>query len=630
MDIKKVISMAVGILAATALNVHGQVIDPLATVKSNNVGATQAYGPTAIQPQIRLNLENDTDKIHFVRNNTDPYVVTKVYEVKNTDVYELRPLIISAIRTKKITQDNTYVEAIKYNNGASYLIVSAEADRFGKQNNGMGIDEIITALDQPKLINSSGTVRYVYFPKYRSANELRTLLLNVGTTTTYNATTGLPPAYPAATPIYAVDSSWELQQGRDVVLVEESLNALFFAIPAWSKKVIDAQLQFYDQPILQAEVKFTVYEIYAENDGKIGLDFQSWKNNDGTDLFAVGGRYRSNWANTFAGGIDQNGANKTQFFNFNPKWNSKYLDFLVSKGHAKVKNSGNVLVKNNETAVINSQTRVFYDQYVDNANKTLSEYFTAGNQITALAPAIAGFSATSDGKPITIKNAALATSISAVRIALSPSTYRYQLALTGPDAVGFLYNGRGFGQEITADTFSLTTPAVAWTTNIAVGKGPTINTLPSGAFGFVMTVSPQICQDSTKLTVTITNSSLIGWKSNGDPRIATNDTITTDVFIGNKGNRFVIGGINKENVVRSVTGIPYLREIPGLGWLFETESESSKKSQLVVTAEVNTKSIYAQLTEGVSDSIKKIEKGTEGAGEKVQWGFDQYIIDKKL
>ncbi|MEI6421582.1 MAG: hypothetical protein WCP55_05135, partial [Lentisphaerota bacterium] len=151
MNIKKVISVAVGILAVTALNVYGQSLIPSEAVKSNNTNATQPYGQTAIQPQIRLNLENDTDKIHFIRNNTDPYVVTKVYEVKNTDVYELRPLIISAIRTKKITQDNTYVEAIRYNNGASYLIISAEADRFGKQNNGMGIDEIIAALDQPKL-----------------------------------------------------------------------------------------------------------------------------------------------------------------------------------------------------------------------------------------------------------------------------------------------------------------------------------------------------------------------------------------------------------------------------------------------------------------------------------------------
>jgi type II secretory pathway component GspD/PulD (secretin) len=128
----------------------------------------------------------------------------------------------------------------------------------------------------------------------------------------------------------------------------------------------------------------------------------------------------------------------------------------------------------------------------------------------------------------------------------------------------------------------------------------------------------------------INNSSLIGWKSNGDPRIANNDEIYTEIMVGNKGNRFVIGGINKETVVRSVTGVPFLRELPGLGWLFSTESESTKKSQLVVAVTVNTRSIFAQLTEAGSDSIRKIEKGTENAGEKNKWGYDQYLIDKKL
>ncbi|MEI8248658.1 MAG: hypothetical protein WCI51_22700 [Lentisphaerota bacterium] len=616
MNMKYAISAAAGILAASAVNVYGQYV-PSEQVKSNNNNATQPYGQTAVQPQIRLNLENDTDKVHFIRNNTDPYVITKVYEIKNADVYEIRPLIISAIRSKKITQDNTYVEAIRYNNGARYLIVSAESDRFGKQEYGQGIDEIIKTLDQPKIFNSSGTVRYVYFPKYRNANELRTLLLNVGTTSTYNPVTGLPPGYPAGVPFYAMDSSWELQQGRDVVLVEESLNALFVAVPAWSKKAIDSMLQYYDQPILQAEVKFIVYEIYAENDGKIGADFQSWKNNEGTDLFSAGGRYRSNWASTFAGGIDQNGSNKTQFLNFNPKWNSKYLDFLVSKGKAKVRNSGHVIVKNNETATVNATTRVFYDQYVPSADKTLAEYATA----TGLP---AGFTATVDGNPITVVGAT--TSLSAVKIILSPSTNRYQLALTG--AGNFFSSGSNFGKQIVADTVTWTD--IKWNKDIDVAKGPTINTLPSGAFGFVMTVTPQICQDSTNLFVRINNSSLIGWKSNGDPRISNNNEIYSEIFISNSGNRFVIGGIEKETVVRSVTGVPFLRSLPGLGWLFSTESESTKKSQLVVAAEVNTRSIYAQLTEAVSDSIKKIDKGTENAGDKIKWGYDQYLIDKKL
>ena len=186
MNIKYIISAAAGILAVAAVNVYGQSVVPSEAVKSNNVNATQPFGQTAIQPQIRLNLENDTDKVHFIRNNTDPYVVTKVYEIKYADIYETRPLIITAIRSKKITQDNTYVECIRYNNGSRFLIISAEADRFGKQENGMGIDEIVKTLDQPKIMNSSGTTRYVYFPKYRNAAELRELIWNVGSTHVYD------------------------------------------------------------------------------------------------------------------------------------------------------------------------------------------------------------------------------------------------------------------------------------------------------------------------------------------------------------------------------------------------------------------------------------------------------------
>jgi type II secretory pathway component GspD/PulD (secretin) len=635
MNLKNAISAAAGILAITAVSLYGQSDQ----VKSNNNNATEPYAPTVIHPQIRLNLENDTDKVHFIRNNTDPYVITKVYELKNADIYELRTFVRSAVRSKKITQDNTYVECIRYNNGTSFLIVSAEEDRFGKQANGMGIDEIVKTLDQPKIINSSGIVRYVYFPKFRSAEQLRELVWNVGSTHKYDG----------VKPIYNMDSFYELQEGQDQVLVEPSLNALFLVVPTWSKKNIDAMLQYYDQPILQAEIKFTVFEIYAENDGKIGADFQSWKNNEGTDLFSAGGRYRSNWASTWAGGIESNGSNKTQFLNFNPKWNSKYLDFLVSKGKAKVKNSGTVLVKNNETAVINNSNRVFYDQYTANADKVLSQYVTASSgKIYGTQPATPAkndyyFSAKNNG--VSIKYAAAgttATSVSAIKISAG-GLVRYQLATIGAD---FYENGSDVGLQTTAESFTLykyvdvfdanlgtyvtTWVQQPWIDNILDAKGPTIETLPSGAFGFVLSVKPQICQDSTNLVVTINNSSLIGWKSNGEPRIAQNNTINTEIMLGNQGNRFVIGGIEKETVVSSVTGVPFLRELPGLGWLFSTESESTKKSQLVVVAECNTKSINAILSEAASDSIRKIDKATDNAGEKIKWGYDQYLLDKKI
>ena len=50
-------------------------------------------------------------------------------------------------------------------------------------------------------------------------------------------------------------------------------------------------------------------------------------------------------------------------------------------------------------------------------------------------------------------------------------------------------------------------------------------------------------------------------------------------------NAFVIGGLRKSLLVRSVSGIPFLKDIPILGKLFSTQSTSVKRSSLVVAGE---------------------------------------------
>ena len=106
MKIRNMILNAAGAAAAVAaVSVHAQ--------QSNNVNVTRPYADTQVQPQIRLNLENETEKVHFIRDNSDPYVVTKTYVLKNADPYELRPYVRAAIRSKKLTENNTYVECLQ-------------------------------------------------------------------------------------------------------------------------------------------------------------------------------------------------------------------------------------------------------------------------------------------------------------------------------------------------------------------------------------------------------------------------------------------------------------------------------------------------------------------------------------
>lgn len=120
-------------------------------------------------------------------------------------------------------------------------------------------------------------------------------------------------------------------------------------------------LRRYDVPIPEIRIRFSVYELYAENDEKLGFDFQAWKNNDGMDFFSTGGRYRDNWAAAYGGTMaEAQGSERTSFYNFNPKWNSRYLDFLASRGKAKIAHSGEVTVRQNTTSTLERLTQLFY------------------------------------------------------------------------------------------------------------------------------------------------------------------------------------------------------------------------------------------------------------------------------
>lgn len=58
-------------------------------------------------------------------------------------------------------------------------------------------------------------------------------------------------------------------------------------------------------------------------------------------------------------------------------------------------------------------------------------------------------------------------------------------------------------------------------------------------------------------------------------------TASSNVLI-RAGNTFVLGGILQDAIDQSESGIPYLRDTPGLGWLFRGRSNNRLKSELLV------------------------------------------------
>lgn len=490
------------------------------------------YGSSSVQAQLRLEVKDGTKAIHFIRDNNDPYVITRTYELKHADPYGLRWYLNAIINARRVDQNQPSVAALKFNNGRKLLIVSAEAYRFEDDGYGESIDKLVERLDQPGLTASSGRPKFIYFPKINSAATLKKMVSEVGAS--------------------AIDV--EFDNGVDKLIVDGGLNALFVAAPFWSWKHISNMLAQYDRPIPEIRFRYKVVEIFAENDDKIGLDFQSWKNNDGADFFSAGGRFRSNWASTFGAGVNNSGSSKTEFFNFNPKWNSKYIDFLTSRGKARVLTSGVLNAKNRTTTSINVGSGLFYDD--------VSQKIEPGNTGRLPAP-FAGEPDVPDAGKLEIRKG--------------------QLQITKV--------GEGF-------RFSLDL------------------------------VEPIVTANSTTLKLHAESVSLIGWDSSGEPRLNKSE-IETEVQIGNSGKNFVIGGLKKFDIVRGVAGVPLLKDLPLLGWLFSTESESTKKSQIVILASAEYSTPFDPVPTEIQANVGKIVEDVRAGVRNPlnNLGFEQYGID---
>ena len=545
--------------SASAVEVAG-------TPRDSNIQNTAGYDGTRVEAQLLVNVQDKTRVVHFIRDNNDPRVVTKTYLLKHVDPYEIRDYIRQMVQSKRVGNtslqqqypmnavnggngtpgtrpgigtaaastvaatvsspvlttpptaqpgynptlqlgSNTAVECLKYVDGTSLLIVSAEEYRFKDHENGMGLDSIIAFMDRPQMGANYGTQIFFYLPKFVPARNLVNLIQNVGMN---------------------ISDVTELWQGQDLVTSDPDLNWLIFDVSNYSCENIAALLAKYDVPIPQVRLKISVVEVYHENDDKMGLDFQNWKNNEGTDFFSVGGRMRNNWSALYSGGMNSRfGSERTSFYNFNPKWNSRYIDFLASRGQAKVVHSGELLIRNNTPARLDRTTQIFY---IDTS------------------------------KPVP-------NALDLPDTGVGP--YELLSAL-----IGEIRRKTGEPAESVAQG------------NYPVAKGnQQISTLSSG-YGFSMTVTnASVNLAETSFNVTLNNTSLIGFQSNGQPRISSPSVVSLQVSLPYGKDSFVIGGLRKQEKVESSTGIPWLSDIPILGYLFASKSTSVKHSELIVLAE---------------------------------------------
>jgi len=528
--------------------------------RDSNTNNTGGYDGTRVEAQIVVPLKDGAEAIHFIRDNNDPRVITKTYLVRHVDPYNFRDYLRQMVQSKRVgntamiqqapgnvqntvtvdgqtvTQgvtgtvsspvlnsvnaqlgynptaqlgSNTAVECLRFADGTGLLLISAEDYRFEDQPNGMGIDSLVKMLDDPALgAISYGNPFFIYMPKFVPARNLQPMIENVGMN---------------------ISDVTELWQGQDLVAYDPDLNWLIFDVENYSAENIASMLKRFDVPIPQVRVKITIYEIDSENDDKLGIDFQSWKNNQGADFFSAGGRYRNNWSALYGSAtLDRTqGSEWSSFYNFNPKWNSRYIDFLTSIGRAQIMLTGELSIRNATSAKLERISHIFYMD---------------------------------DSQPV------------------SKSTAETLFPNTGVGAYELLSNIIG---QVTGETLNTAD-------DIRVGKGNQQLTALSQSYGFSMQISNvAVGLNETRFTVKMRNSSLIGFQSNGAPRISEGAEVVQNVSLPHGKKVFAIGGLKKQAEVTSRSGIPWLMDIPYLGYLFSSESKSVKHTELLLIGSVS-------------------------------------------
>ncbi len=574
------------------------------------------WGDSHVQAELRMNIKEDTEVVNIQRDIADPNVHTKAYVLKHADPYELRSYLEMIVKTRRVDSSKTTVQALKYNDGTGVLLVSAEDYRF-KDNtvNGQKFDDIIEQLDRPGVNFATGQAIYVYNPKNRSAEELLDMVKVVG-------------AYPDLDAEDPANDTRELVLGgSDALCVDPGLNLLFFNTTNFSRRSIEKMLAEYDRPAPEVRARITVYELFAENDAKLGLDFQAWKNNDGIDLFHVGGRYMQNA--DAAGLVRGGGWNDTQYLNFNPKWNTKYVDFLVSKGKARQVHSCEVVARTNTSACVDQYTQVFTPLAAPIEDGSFKERYV---YLECVRPGDVEIFA--DGRPVEFKVNDGGANITVVQLAdgsnetvpLNNRSSRYILRIKGGT---FIADGKSTGHSMVADTaavFDKTGAVMPFSDNtpLTTSKGRTVETAASDKIGFHLKLSPLVSKEATKINISVSNDSLIGYTDDGHARIQKGASVRSDFMIANNGTRLVIGGIEKRDVVRVSGGVPWLKDLPVIGWVFSTENESTKRSQLLVVADV----MPIRHGEELRPDIEKVKSDLQDAGESNRFGFRQLWLDE--
>ena len=121
------------------------------------------------------------------------------------------------------------------------------------------------------------------------------------------------------------------------------------------------------------------------------------------------------------------------------------------------------------------------------------------------------------------------------------------------------------------------------TQNAVTGSGTLFNTVTRQDVGIKLTITPQIASsDNVRLEVNQEISDVITATLNNQAGPTTSKRSASTTVVVKDRQTMVIGGLIRDNVTSTTQKVPFLGDIPILGWLFKSTTTSIDKANLMI------------------------------------------------
>jgi len=465
--------------------------------------------------------------------------VCKVYTVNNVNPYNIYRWVK---RTAQIEEGAYYVFGRPEVEGDYDSVKSGKIVVVVPEYMIPGIDQLMAVVDRPDLTSSQGEEVFYFRPTHRHVND---------------------PGF--------VDLINAIRGTSGTVAMDVEANCVLFYAAASKVQDLRNQLLVIDQPPPQVMVEVTVYELFVDNSSRLGLDYVSWKNGPGRNLFVLQG-----------------------FREYEKVADLHNAAPLIDPGTA-----GTYGLPGHEFSASGRNAVYFVD-----VPSAFFDYLTVKNKARVMT-----------ASKLCTRN------LVAAGLQAGDTILYYRTQVGGAANAGIRPTG------VPADPNATN---AAFPDNRTVVGTQQERVLAAQTAGVELRITPTIGTEMVDMNLTVGLVSHTGFDDKGVPQLVSRRV--QQVVRARDGEEIILGGYSREVVVERSDKMPILGSLPLLGYLFGGQSTVTQRRQVVIVLTPHIiKDFNAFESSGFTIDAAQIR--SKALGEKVApvpnnpAGFDQWLLD---